>query len=105
MSKYLELLTSDLKKQSLKQMLRKQLSKDLNISMESIPEGGALLNWLSTFLNNCAFSEHDLAQLLYTIDVDQNKVPHSFTNQDLAQCILEREAQKVYFKAQYSGLI
>ncbi len=84
----------------LKDELRHQIAKDLGLSPEEVPEEDLLL-WLSNWLNN-HFAEIDLAQLMYRIDLNK---PSAERPEELAQAILEREAQKVIFRAQYSGKI
>ncbi len=88
-------------KPQLKEALRQQLAKDLRLSVEQIPEKD-LLVWLSHWLQ-----EHtqQLAEVLYRIDLSEKKVqaPPQRGFEQLALQILEREAQKVIFRAQYSG--
>jgi len=84
----------------LKDELRHQIAKDLGISPDEVPEED-LLAWLSDWLND-HFSEIDLAQLIYRIDLG---ITSAERPEELAQAILEREAQKVIFRAQYSGKI
>jgi len=78
--------------------LRQQLAKDLALEITAIPESG-LLVWLKSWLDQ-HLSDLDLGQLLYTIDLTEKGYETSYK---LAKAILEREAQKVIFRAQYSG--
>lgn len=80
--------------------LRAQLAKDLGLDMEAVPKRD-LLAWLADFMEQYIAQNGDLAHLLYRIDLDQGNI--SYHSQELAQQILEREAQKVIFRAQYSG--
>lgn len=82
----------------LKDELRHQIAKDLGLNPKEVPEEN-LLMWLSKWLND-HFAEVDLAQLIYRIDLN---APSAERPEELAQAILEREAQKVIFRAQYSG--
>lgn len=78
--------------------LRAQLAKDLHLPLEAIPHRD-LLNWLSDWFNR-HLGKLDLSELLYRIDL--NPLP-SADAEELAGRILEREAQKVIFRAQYAG--
>lgn len=80
--------------------LRAQLAKDLGLDMEAVPKRD-LLAWLEDFMAQYIAQNGDLAHLLYRIDLDQSNISHH--SHELAQQILEREAQKVIFRAQYSG--
>ena len=88
-------------KPQLKKALRQQLAKDLRLSVEQIPEKD-LLVWLSHWLQE---HTHQLAEVLYRIDLSEKKVQAQPQRgfEQLALQILEREAQKVIFRAQYSG--
>lgn len=80
--------------------LRAQLAKDLDLDIPSIPEEN-LLSWLSTWIAE-EWNRRDWAQLCYRIDLNRIATERP---SDLARRILEREAQKVIFRAQYSGRI
>jgi hypothetical protein len=85
-------------KKKLLEELRQQLAKDLGIPLSEIPQSN-LPTWLGAWLFEHA-AELNLAQLLYKIDLE----PFEGNDFDqLAQRIVEREAQKVFFRAQYSG--
>ncbi len=83
---------------SLLEELRQQVAKDLNLETKEIPKV-QLLPWLETWLDK-NLGKLDLASLLYRIDLQEKAHPDSHS---LAKAILEREAQKVIFRAQYSG--
>lgn len=80
--------------------LRAQLAKDLALDNHAIPEE-SLLSWLSTWVSE-EWNHQDWAQLFYRIDLNLTSAERP---EDIAQSILEREAQKVIFRAQYSGRI
>lgn len=80
--------------------LRAQLAKDLALDINAIPEE-SLLSWLSTWVAE-EWNHQDWAQLFYRIDLNLTSAERP---EDIARSILEREAQKVIFRAQYSGRI
>ncbi|QNR25478.1 hypothetical protein [Croceimicrobium hydrocarbonivorans] len=80
--------------------LRAQLAKDLGIELMEVPNQN-LLEWLNKWLEANLY-KIDLAQLLYRIDLE---ILSAERPQEIAEKILEREAQKVIFRAQYSGRI
>jgi len=80
--------------------LRAQLAKDLSIELMEVPNQ-KLLEWLSEWLE-ANLNKIDLAQLLYRIDLE---ILSAERPREIAEKILEREAQKVIFRAQYSGRI
>lgn len=83
----------------LKQELRQQLAKDLALRLEELPNEG-LLNWLKDWLGQRQ-DEPALLQCLYRVDLPENL---DFSSaEDWAWAILEREAQKVLFRAQMRG--
>lgn len=80
--------------------LRAQLAKDLTLNLKDIPEEN-LLSWLSTWVEK-EWNKQDWVQLFYRIDLHLTSAERP---EEIAQAILEREAQKVIFRAQYSGRI
>jgi hypothetical protein len=86
---------------SLQEAFAQQLAKDLQVALEDLPQKD-WLSWLSAFLGS---RPQDLAVFLYRVDISEqqllSRAPQS--TEELAQLILEREAQKVIFKAQYAG--
>lgn len=86
------------KEQNLLPELRAQLAKDLQVDLDSVPQFN-LQDWLSNWIEK-EWNRQDWPQLLYRIDV---RVASAERPEEIAQSILEREAQKVIFRAQYSG--
>lgn len=80
--------------------LRGQLAKDLHLDLIDIPQEN-LQFWLAEWLHE-NLADLDLAQMLYRVDL---AITAKESPEDLAQALLEREAQKVLFRAQYSGRI
>ncbi len=82
----------------LKKEIRSQLAKDLQLELKDVPEEN-LASWLENWLIQ-NLEKLDLANLLYRVDIEPRAMqnPHILTI-----AILEREAQKVIFRAQYSG--
>lgn len=95
---YLEQVRQSPQRQNLALDLREQLAKDLELNLTDIPEE-ALSDWLSNWLAS-QIESLALDQLLYRIDLPEKTYSQL---DELAQAILEREAQKVIFRAQYSG--
>lgn len=86
------------KEQNLLPELRAQLAKDLQLDLDSVPQFN-LQEWLSDWVEK-EWNRQDWAQLFYRIDL---RVASAERPEEIAQSILEREAQKVIFRAQYSG--
>jgi len=80
--------------------LRLQIAKDLSLDVDLIPEK-ELESWLSQWIE-IQGNHLDWLQLLYRIDLEFKSAESTWS---LANRILEREAQKVIFRAQYSGRI
>ncbi len=80
--------------------LRAQIAKDLGIALAEVPEK-ELVEWLRNWIEAEA-NKQDWAQVLYRIDL---QIPSAERPEEWALAILEREAQKVIFRAQYSGRI
>ena len=80
--------------------LQAQLAKDLDLENTAVPAKD-LITWLDKYLQDFIAQGGNLAQLLYRIDLDQTGIRHN--TKELALQILERQAQKVIFRAQYSG--
>lgn len=80
--------------------LRGQLAKDLQLDLIDIPQEN-LQYWLAEWLHE-NLADLDLPQLLYRVDL---AITAKENPEQLAQALLEREAQKVLFRAQYSGRI
>lgn len=86
------------KRINLVESLRQQLAKDLSIDPSEVPVK-ELEQWLESWLDD-HLKSIDIAHLLYRIDLAEKAYADS---KSLAIAILEREAQKVIFRAQYSG--
>ncbi len=95
---YLQQLEASPHKRDLKEALRAQLAKDLGIELVQVPADN-LLVWLEKWFDQ-SINQLDLQQLLYRIDLRESAMSSSY---ELSRAILEREAQKVIFRAQYSG--
>lgn len=79
--------------------LREQLAKDLDLDSGQVPKE-SLLDWLSDWLEQ-RIAQPGLLQQLYKVDLSEN---HTYSNvAQLAQAVLNREAQKVLFRAQMRG--
>jgi hypothetical protein len=88
----------ELQQPQLKEALRRQLAKDLNLRLQDLPKQN-LAQWLGQYL---ATQGSTLPRLLYQIDISERMdLPENFAM--LAQKILEREAQKVLFREQFAG--
>jgi hypothetical protein len=98
----LDLLESHPKKEWLLANLRKQLAKDLKCEEEEVPTED-LKNWLRHWLDQYRIQAQSFTDLFYRIDLAEKYL--SENNVEIARAILKREAIKVYFRAQYSGLI
>lgn len=95
-----EIIAKPLAKNQLLESLRAQLAKDLQLELEQIPHQ-KIDQWLGQWLDS-QMAKIDLAQILYRIDLP---LETAMSTENLALRILEREAQKVIFRAQYSGRI
>lgn len=95
-----EIAVKPLAKNQLLEAFRSQLAKDLQLDLAQIPHQ-EIDSWLKQWLDE-QLPTLDLAQLLYRIDVPFGL---GMNTNDLALTIIEREAQKVIFRAQYSGKI
>lgn len=80
--------------------MRLQIAKDLSLDVDLVPEK-ELESWLSEWIE-IQGDQLDWLQLLYRIDLEFKSAESTWS---LANRILEREAQKVIFRAQYSGRI
>lgn len=95
-----EIIAKPLAKNQLLESLRAQLAKDLHLELAQIPHQN-IDQWLSQWLDS-QMAKIDLVQILYRIDLP---LETAMSTKNLALSILEREAQKVIFRAQYSGRI
>lgn len=90
---------------SLWESLVQQLEKDLRHSFSEIDSGVVYTELYN--LIRLAVENGSLPPLLYRIDVSENKARQCSSEDDPVQClvqvILNREAQKVLFRSQYTG--
>tara|TARA_R110002050_G_scaffold49886_5_gene115657 strand:+ start:10361 stop:10690 length:330 start_codon:yes stop_codon:yes gene_type:complete len=98
----LSLLESHPKKEWLLANLRKQLAKDLNCPEAEVPASD-LEKWLNIWLEKHQSQGYSFSDLFYRIDLAEKYL--NVNTEEIAQAILKREAIKVYFRAQYSGII
>lgn len=96
-------------------LLQKQIAKDFAVSQVDFPESFSLevfsLDNLQAIVQEklvqiMAKGERQTLQLLYTIDLPEKKFLSILQNEDVAKSlcylILEREAQKIYFRLKFS---
>lgn len=86
----------------LKDLLRRQLAKDLQLFLREIPEED-LWNTLRQRLQELALQPEHLADLCYRVDLGEEVKLSTWEAGELAMLILEREARKIIFREQYAG--
>ena len=81
--------------------LLEQVRKDIGLEPPFKKDGDNLVNWLADALEEEIIPEGRLGEVLYRVDLPEASL--AARPQELAIRIIEREGQKVIFRAQYSG--